>query len=115
MDGKTYKEFLELIQSEFNTEPAIQSEFSYETEDPEMIGNRPTFKKPLSCSKCGKSFTSTSKLDTHERVHTGEKPFCCSKCDKRFSQPGHLKTHERIHTGEKPFSCSKCDKAFRCS
>ena len=63
-----------------------------------------TFKRPPSCSKCGKAFTTKRGLDCHERIHTGEKPFSCSFCDKKFSQAGHLKTHERIHIGEKSFS-----------
>ena len=77
-----------------------------------MTGNGATFKKPISCSKCGKLFTSRNNLNTHEKIHTGEKPFACSKCDKKFSQTSHLNKHERIHTDEKPFSCSKCD--YKC-
>ena len=110
MDNETYQE-LQGIQSALNNLPIIKSELTHATNDSDMTGNRSKFKKPLSCSECGKSFTSTSKLETHVRVHTGERPFCCSKCDKKFRQSGDLKTHERIHTGEKPFSCSKCDKA----
>ena len=109
MEVKTYEE----LQSALNTLPNIKSEVSCKTDKSEMTSKRATFKKPISCSKCGKSFTSRKNLNTHERIHTGEKPFCCSKCDKKFSQATHLKTHERIHTDEKPFCCSKCD--YKCT
>ena len=111
MEDEAYKELME-IQSALNDVPIIKSEISYKTEDPQMSGNGPTFKKPMSCSNCGKSFMSISKLKLHERIHIGEKPFGCSRCDKKFAYTNVLKVHERTHTNEKPFSCSKCDKSF---
>ena len=111
MDDTTYEEVME-IQSANNL-PIIKSKLSYETDNPLMTGNGPAFKKPLSCFECGKWFNSTSKLKTHERIHTGEKPFSCSKCEKKFTTSDNLKTHERIHTGERPFSCLKCE--YKCS
>ena len=99
MEDEAYKELME-IQSALNDVPIIKSEISYKTEDPQMTGNGPTFKKPIGCSKCGKSFVSTSKLKAHQRIHTGEKPFSCSKCEKKFTLSGNLKNHIRTH--EKP-------------
>ena len=108
---ETAQELLEMP-TELQGELAIRSEMSDPDVSEKTGDSCPTFKRPLSCSKRGKAFTTRSKLDCHERIHTGEKPFSCSKCEKTFSQTGSLKTHERIHTGEKPFSCSKCDKKF---
>ena len=102
MKPETAQKFLELT---------IQSELVCDQDKSARTGSKcTTFKRPLSCCQCGKAFTTKSKPDCHERIHTNEKPFSCSKCQKKFSQTVHLKIHERIHTDEKPFSYSKGDK-----
>ena len=96
MEPETVQELME-IQRELQEDLAIKSEIN--CDEPGKTGNRcSTFKRPMSCSNCGKAFPSKSKLDYHERIHTGEKPFSCSKCEKNFSRSHHLKAHERIHT-----------------
>ena len=94
-------------------ELTIKSKLSRDPDKSRKTGVKcTTFNIPMSCSKCGKAFTTKSKLNYHERIHTNERPFSCSKCDYKCTTSGSLKTHERIHINEKPFRCSKCDKAF---
>ena len=112
MEPETSPEIME-TRSSLEGELTIRCEFSC---DPDKSGNTgdkcTTFKEPLSCSKCGKIFTSKSALNWHERIHTSGKQFSCSECGKKFSQAGGLKTHVRVHTNEKPYSCSICNKKF---
>ncbi|KAM3912735.1 uncharacterized protein RB166_018182 isoform 2-T2 [Leptodactylus fuscus] len=90
--------------------------------------------KQVSCFKCGKPFTRTTRAQTgdepllcpechkycapksilgkHKRAHTREKPYTCFECGKCFSQKSVLIQHQRTHTGEKPYACSDCGKCF---
>nr|XP_034960966.1 uncharacterized protein LOC118080145 [Zootoca vivipara] len=68
--------------------------------------------KPYTCPTCGKSFSKSSGLRFHKRIHTGERPYACGDCGKSFSQRSNLILHQRTHTGVKPFRCSKCGKSF---
>ncbi|XP_070593304.1 zinc finger protein 397-like [Erythrolamprus reginae] len=68
--------------------------------------------KPFGCPDCGQSFNTSSQLDRHHWVHTGERPFACSECGKSFKQWQVLMVHKRIHTGEKPFKCAVCGRCF---
>ncbi|KAL7639895.1 UNVERIFIED_CONTAM: hypothetical protein RMT77_009308 [Armadillidium vulgare] len=64
------------------------------------------------CSECGASFSNSSNLKSHARIHSGERPYICDVCGASFVQSSNMKAHKRIHTGERPYSCSECGQSF---
>jgi DNA-directed RNA polymerase subunit RPC12/RpoP len=67
------------------------------------------------CSDCGKTFSRSSSLAVHMRVHSGQRPYECSTCTKAFSRSSDLARHMRVHSGERPHKCLTCGKAFSTS
>lgn len=82
---------------------------------------------------CEKSYTKPSRLEEHERSHTGDvscsyifallwptrftkRPFVCTTCNKSYLRETHLQAHVRSHLpkSDRPFVCgeSDCNKRF---
>jgi uncharacterized Zn-finger protein len=76
------------------------------------IEHKPYIVKPYVCDQCGKSFSSSSNLNTHKYIHTDEQSYECMQCNKKFNQYSNLISHEKRHTAEKPHACDTCNKRF---
>jgi len=71
-------------------------------------------KDTLTCSDCGKLFTSKRSLFGHKKEkHSGHtEVFICPDCNKQFSRKSNLKAHrESLHFGKK-FPCRLCERIF---
>ncbi|KAG8127455.1 hypothetical protein E2320_014382, partial [Naja naja] len=63
-------------------------------------------------SDTSKSFYSPSNQLKPPRIPKVEKLYKCLECGKSFSRSAHLNSHQIIHTGEKPYTCLECGKSF---
>ena len=64
------------------------------------------------CQYCGKLYSSSHSLRTHEKWHRGDLAHPCSHCNKKFRNPSEVRRHEMTHTGEKPHKCPQCKMKF---
>lgn len=53
-----------------------------------------TRENPFTFSECVERFIEKGAL------HAWQKPYCCFECRKTFTQDTRLERHERFHTGE---------------
>ncbi|XP_070158112.1 putative zinc finger protein 56 [Polyergus mexicanus] len=71
-----------------------------------------TGERPHECPMCGKRFTASSNLYYHRMTHYKEKPHKCDECGRSFPTPGDLRAHGYSHTGNWPLRCPVCNRGF---
>lgn len=54
--------------------------------------------KGFLCRICNKVLSSSSSLDRHVLVHSGERPFACKYCGDTFTTNGNMHRHVRTHS-----------------
>lgn len=57
--------------------------------------------KGFTCRICSKILSSSSSLDRHMLVHSGERPFSCKICQVTFTTNGNMHRHMRTHSHNK--------------
>eukprot|EP00035_Acanthoeca_spectabilis_P009267 m.165117 g.165117 ORF g.165117 m.165117 type:complete len:440 (+) comp14666_c0_seq5:1335-2654(+) len=55
---------------------------------------RSAVKHEYICEVCDRTFSHSSNLTRHKRVHTGVKPYKCTHCDRAFANSSNRNTHE---------------------
>lgn len=64
------------------------------------------------CQVCGKAFERKSKLNQHEKSHTGESLYKCEVCGKRLMSLPGFRAHMISHTGAREYTCTICYKSL---
>lgn len=64
------------------------------------------------CQICKKTFRSSTNLNVHMKIHSGEKIHECKICKKRFLTKEYLNAHMSTHTKEIFYKCRICHATF---
>jgi uncharacterized C2H2 Zn-finger protein len=114
---------LNLVKRDRKRKPSAHSEYvicklcnSYVVHDMLSVHNRDVHANEdrLTCSDCGKLFTSKRSLFGHKKEkHSGPMEIhACPDCGKNFSRKSNLKAHrDSLHFGKK-FPCTLCERIF---
>lgn len=52
-------------------------------------------KKTYACTFCNKTFSCSSNMTRHRRIHTGQRPYKCAFCEHTFSNSSNRRKHEK--------------------
>jgi len=56
------------------------------------------------------AFNKSENLSNHMRVHVADKPYKCSVCNKSFTTFSRLQTHEHnVHSNRRPYDCNSIE------
>lgn len=95
-------------------DPDVYVQICMNEDQPMKTTSTKARKFPCPWEGCGRTYTKSSHVTAHMRVHTGELPFACTwdGCDSRFARAETLTRHYRKHSGERNFVCPECGASF---
>ncbi|XP_069549415.1 zinc finger protein 1035 [Brachyistius frenatus] len=99
-----YRNSVSSITSKLQTSSRAKTEESKDCSE----SNETDSNLALSCTFCGKFFSTSQLLKKHQRNHRGERPYRCLECGKGFKKRCHLIGHKNVH--QRRIQCTVCRK-----
>ncbi|XP_023012556.1 uncharacterized protein [Leptinotarsa decemlineata] len=94
------------------TEKNIQNHSFYSKKCPAKLGRYHKATKLISCPVCSKPFTTTQRMQFHQRTHSADNSsFLCEVCLECFPNFRALRQHRSSHIGNL-FRCAVCSFSF---
>lgn len=91
-----HKHFCPICKMTFSS----QHDFTLHIRSHNNHGETQDNEKGFVCRICKKALSSSSSLDRHVLVHSGERPFACKYCGDTFTTNGNMHRHVRTHTNK---------------